>query len=122
MTVPRRGSSIESAMMPPSMEPLAGIRLLLAGGDAEPAPALRGGRALAGGSAAPCGGAPDEVAGAVAADTPDAVVVLGGADAVAQRLDPLGFELGPVVLGVADIVAPGEAPGPAAARRLRAFV
>jgi response regulator RpfG family c-di-GMP phosphodiesterase len=104
------------------MEPLAGIRLLLAGDDAEPVAALRAWLALAGGSAATCGAAPDEVAGAVGEDPPDAVLVLGTADAVAQRLDPLGLELGPPVLPVADVVAPVDAPGPATARRLRAFV
>ena len=39
----------------------------------------------------------------------------------AARLDPLRLQAGPIVLSVADVIAPGEAPGPPAIRRLLAF-
>jgi putative two-component system response regulator len=41
---------------------------------------------------------------------------------VRRRLDPLRLQAGPLVLSVADVIAPGEAPGPSAVRRLGAFV
>jgi putative two-component system response regulator len=118
-----RASSIDSAMMPTSMEALAGITLLLAGDDHETVAALRAWVALGGATARASGADPEEVAGAVATQTPDVVLVLGAnADAVARRLDPLGLEAGPPVVPLTDVVSAGEAPGPAAARRLRAFV
>src|SRR6478672_12486781 len=123
MTVPMRASSIDSAMMPTSMEALAGITLLLAGDDHETVAALRAWVALGGATARACSADPDDIAGAVSDEPPDVVLVLGStADAVAKRLDPLGLELGPAVVPLADVVSTGEAPGPAAARRLRAFV
>lgn len=109
--------------MPTSMEALAGITLLLAGDDHETVAALRAWVALGGASARACSAAPEEVAAAVAEQPPDVVVVLGAnADAVARRLDPLGLDTGVPVIPLSDVVSPGEAPGPAAARRLRAFV
>jgi putative two-component system response regulator len=118
-----RASSIDSAMMPTSMEALAGITLLLSGDDHETVTALRAWVALGGATARACSANPEEVAGAVAMQPPDVVLVLGtNAEAVARRLDPLGLEGGPPVLPLSDVVSPGEAPGPAAARRLRAFV
>jgi putative two-component system response regulator len=105
------------------METLAGIALLLVGGDARAAAAMRGWLALAGATATVSGDDPAEVAGAVASSTPDAVLVAGdGAETLRRVLDPLGLEQGPAVLAIEDVVAPGEPPGPAAARRLRAFV
>jgi cyclic di-GMP phosphodiesterase len=109
--------------MPTSMEALAGITLLLAGDDHETVAALRAWVALGGATARGCGADPEEVAGAVTANPPDVVLVLGtGTEAVAERLDPLGLEVGPPVVPLTDVVSAGEAPGPAAARRLRAFV
>jgi putative two-component system response regulator len=123
MTVPMRASSIDSAMMPTSMEALAGIALLLAGDDQETVAALRAWVALGGATARASGADPEEVAAAVASQPPDVVLVLGGnPEALSSRLDPLGLELGPPVVPLTDVISPGEAPGPAAARRLRAFV
>jgi putative nucleotidyltransferase with HDIG domain len=123
MTVPMRASSIDSAMMPPSMEALAGITLLLAGDDHETVAALRAWASLGGATARACSADPEDVAGTVADQPPDVVLLVGGSpEAVAGRLDPLRLELGPPVVALADVVSPGEAPGPAAARRLRAFV
>jgi putative two-component system response regulator len=123
MTVPMRASSIDSAMMPTSMEALAGITLLLAGEDHETVAALRAWVALGGASARASGADPDEVAAAVAEHSPDVVLVLGAnAEALARRLDPLGLEAGPPVVPLTHVLSAGEAPGPVAARRLRAFV
>jgi putative nucleotidyltransferase with HDIG domain len=109
--------------MLPSMDTLADARVLLAGDDPDAVAALRAWLAAAGASPAVSTAQPDEVA-AVAAEHPPAVVlVLGsGADAVRRRLDPLGLQAGPTVLSVADVIAPGEAPGPAAVGRLLAFL
>jgi putative nucleotidyltransferase with HDIG domain len=105
------------------MDTLAGIRLLLAGDDAEAGTALHGWLALAGASVAASGTAPGDLAAALATEVPDAVLVLdGGVEHVRRMLDPLGLASGPAVIPVTDVVADGEAPGPAAARRLRAFV
>jgi putative nucleotidyltransferase with HDIG domain len=109
--------------MLPSMDTLADARVLLAGDDPDAVAALRAWLAAAGASPAASTAQPDEVA-AVAAEHPPAVVlVLGaGADAVRRRLDPLRLQAGPTVLSVADVIAPGEAPGPAAVGRLLAFL
>src|SRR5919199_5475537 len=96
MTVPRRGSSIGSAMMPPSMEALANLRLLLAGDDASALAALRSWAVAEGASATVSSATPDDVAAVAAEDPPDAVVVVGpAAELVTRRLDPLGLEAGP---------------------------
>src|SRR3954453_15978676 len=106
MTVPMRASSIDSAMMLTSMEALAGITLLLAGDDHETVAALRAWVSLGGATARACSADPEEVANAVAAQPPDVVLVIGsGADAVAQRLDPLRLEVGPPVVPLADVVS-----------------
>jgi putative nucleotidyltransferase with HDIG domain len=105
------------------METLAGIGLLLAGGDTAAVAALRGWLALAGANAVVCGDDPADVVAAVAESAPVAVLVVGnGIEQLRRRLDPLELDHGPAVLAIDDVVAPGEPPGPAAARRLRAFV
>jgi hypothetical protein len=105
------------------MEALAGITLLLAGDDHRTVAALRDSAALGGASARVCGADPDDVAAAVAEAVPDVVLVIGGgATAVARRLDPLALRQGPPVVPLADVLGPNEAPGPASARRLRAYV
>jgi putative nucleotidyltransferase with HDIG domain len=105
------------------METLAGVRLLLAGGEAGAADPLRGWLALAGASAGVCGPDPRDAVAAVAADAPHAVIVVGERlDDVRRALDPLGLDAGPAVLPLADVLAPGEALGPPVGRRLRAFI
>jgi putative nucleotidyltransferase with HDIG domain len=109
--------------MLPSMDTLADVRVLLAGDDPDAVAALRAWLAAAGASPAAGTANPDEVAAVAAEDPPAVVLVLGGAaDAVRRRLDPLRLQAGPTVLSVADVIAPGEAPGPAALGRLLAFV
>src|SRR3954464_1275978 len=101
-----RASSIDSAMMPLSMEALAGITLLLAGDDQEMVAALRAWVALGGATARACRADPEEGAGAVSMQPPDVVLVLGtNAEAVARRLDPLGLEAGPPVLPLSDVIS-----------------
>src|SRR4051812_2233 len=68
----------------PSMEPLTGIRLLLAGDDAEPVAALHAWLALAGGAAATCSAPPHEGPGGGAAGPPGA----GGVLRAARPLPP----------------------------------
>src|SRR4051794_30515723 len=123
MTVPMRASSIDSAMMPLSMEALTGITLLLAGDDAETVAALRAWVSLGGATARASSADPEDVAATVVSESPDVVLLIGGvAEEVSARIDPLGLGLGPPLVELSDVVASDEAPGPAAARRLRAFV
>src|SRR5919198_1439022 len=123
MTVPRRGSSLLSAMMPTSMDALAGMRLLLAGDDRAAVSALRAAVGSAGAVAAACTGDPADVVAVVAADPPAAVVALGGNAAVLrERLDPLGLDMGPEVIAFEDLVDGGRPFDALAAARLRAIV
>src|SRR3954468_1894476 len=96
MTVPMRASSIDSAMMPTSMEALAGITLLLAGDDAETVAALRAWVSLGGATARASSTDPEDVAATVVGESPDVVLLIGGSvDEVGARIDPLGLGLGP---------------------------
>ena len=105
------------------MEALAGITLLLAGDDAETVAALRAWVSLGGATARASSTDPEDVAATVVGESPDVVLLIGGsAEEVAARIDPLGLGLGPPLVALSDVLASGEAPGPAAARRLRAFV
>src|SRR5215216_2033539 len=123
MTVPRCGSSLVSAMMPSSMDALAGMRLLLAGDDRAAVSALRSAVGSAGAVAAACTGDPADVAAVVAADPPVAVVAIGGnPEALRAGLDPLGLDMGPEVVAVEELVDAGGAFDATAARRLRALV
>jgi hypothetical protein len=106
-----------------SMEALAGITLLLAGEEQETLAPLYAWVALGGASARACSADPEDVVGAVTEAAPDVVLVVGGdTEAVARRLDPLGLHQAPPVLPLTDVLGHEESPGPAAARRLRAFV
>ena len=108
MTVPRRGSSLSSAIMRSSMDALTGMRLLLAGDDRAAVGALRAAVGAAGAVAAACTGDPADVAAVVAQDPPAAVVAIGGnAAALRERLDPLGLDGGPEVVPVEELVEPG---------------
>src|SRR4051794_35159552 len=123
MTVPRRGSSLSSAIMPSIMDALTGMRLLLAGDDRAAVGALRAAVGAVGAIAAACTGDPDDVAAVVAQDPPAAVVALGGnAGALRERLDPLGLDAGPEVVPVEELVAAGATFDAVAARRLGAIV
>jgi len=94
--------------MPTSMDALAGMRLLLAGDDRAAVSALRSTVGSAGAVAAACTGDPADVAAVVAADPPEAVVALGGnVELLRAGLDPLGLDMGPVVVAVEELVNAG---------------
>jgi response regulator RpfG family c-di-GMP phosphodiesterase len=104
--------------MPPSMDAIAGMRLLLVGDH----PELRSAVGLAGAVPSACAGDPAEVAAAAARERP-AAVLANGADAPAlrERLDPLGLGGGPEVVEIEELTGGGRFDA-AAARRLRALV
>jgi response regulator RpfG family c-di-GMP phosphodiesterase len=102
------------------MDAIAGMRLLLAGDDPRMRE-LRGAVSLAGAVPSACGDDPAEVAATVARDRPVAVLAVGGAGALRERLDPLGLGGGPEIVEVEELTGGGRFDA-AAARRLRALV
>ena len=102
------------------MDAIAGMRLLLAGDDSR-LRELRGAVSLAGAVATACGDDPGEVAAAAASELPVAVLTVGDAGALRERLDPLGLGEGPEVVEVEELTGGGRFDAPAA-RRLRALV
>jgi HD-GYP domain-containing protein (c-di-GMP phosphodiesterase class II) len=105
------------------MDALAGMRLLLAGDDRAAVGALRSAVGSAGAVAVVSTGDPAEVVAVVAQDAPAVVVAVGdNADALRERLDPLGLDTGPDVVPVGELVDPGREFDDVAARRLRALV
>jgi response regulator RpfG family c-di-GMP phosphodiesterase len=109
--------------MPSIMDALTGMRLLLAGDDRAAVSALRSAVGAAGAVADACTGDPADVVAVVAASPPAAVIAIGGnAEALRDRLDPLGLDGGPDVIAVEELVDAGGEFGTAAARRLSAIV
>ena len=109
--------------MPPSMDSIAGMRILLAGDDDAAVGTLRGAVSLAGAVAVASAGDPGEVAATAAQERPAAVLAVGAdAAAIRSRLDPLGLGHGPEVVEIDDLTGAGGRFDAAAARRLRAFV
>ena len=102
------------------MDAIAGMRLLLAGDDSR-LRELRGAVSLAGAVATACGDDPGEVAAAAASEVPVAVLTVGDAGALRERLDPLGLGEGPEVVEVEELTGGGRFDA-LAARRLRALV
>ena len=102
------------------MDAIAGMRLLLAGDDSR-LRELRGAVSLAGAVATACGDDPGEVAAAAASELPVAVLTVGDAGALRERLDPLGLGEGPEVVEVEELTGGGRFDA-LAARRLRALV
>src|SRR5687767_10169058 len=104
MTVPIRRSSVSSAMMRSSMDDagaLAGLRLLVAGGDVAAVGPARDRLAALGADVAALVGDAEDVARAVAAEPPEAVLAADGTqDAIRARLDPYGLGAGPPVIAV----------------------
>src|ERR687889_2306001 len=96
MTLPMRGSSVASAMMPTSMDALNGLRVLVAGADARTVEAARSGLASQGASAEICPPEPAAVAAAFGRGRlPAAVLALDGSESVLRAgLDPPGLEAG----------------------------
>ena len=105
------------------MDALAGMRILLVGADPKERDAQRAELARAGAHARIAGSDPDEVAGAVAADPPAAILIVDGdVPRIRSRLDPLGLGGGPLVLAAEDVAGPGEKLSGAPLRRLRAHM
>jgi putative nucleotidyltransferase with HDIG domain len=100
---------------------LAGIRILVIGGEREVAESLRAQLTAAGSPSVDLVPALDLAAPQAAAARPDIVVCLGDtdADAVRARLDPLALDAAPPVLAVEELAADGQPVGPAGLRRLQ---
>jgi putative nucleotidyltransferase with HDIG domain len=98
--------------------PLAGARVLVAGGDPQAADTVGAQLTAAGAAMVEFAGDLGEVAARTAAARTDLVLALGPAQAVRDRLDPLGLEAGPPVVALAD-VAVDERLGSAGLERLR---
>ena len=98
MTVPMRRSSVASAMMRSSMDDadaLAGLRLLVAGGDLAAVQAAQARLAALGADATALAGDVDALARAAAAAPPAAVLAVDALEApLRARLDPFGLERG----------------------------
>src|SRR4051812_46786919 len=104
MTVPMRRSSVASAMMRSSMDDaaaLAGLRLIVAGGELPAVQAVRERLAALGAEVAALVGDAQELARAVAAAPPHAVLADHVTEAQLQAcLDPLGLRSGPAVIAI----------------------
>src|SRR4051794_13820474 len=122
MTVPIRRSSVASAMMRSSMDDgaLAGLRLIVAGGELGAVKPVRDRLAALGAEASALVGDAEELARAVAAAPPGAILAAPATEAaLRERLDPMALQAGPPVIAI----APGDAElTPATAARLRALV
>src|SRR4051794_14815321 len=126
MTEPIRRSSLASAMMRSSMDDadsLAGLRLLVAGGDLSAVQAAQGRLADLGADVTALAGDVDALARAAAAAPPAAVLAVDGLEgSLRRRLDPFGLDAGPPVIGLHVLTAADEEFGARAADRLRALV
>src|SRR3954454_15229575 len=104
MTVPIRRSSVASAMMRTSMDDadaLAGLRLLVTGGELAAVQGARDRLAALGADVAALGGDAEDVARAGAAAGPAAVLAADGTDAALRaRLDPFGLGAVPPVIAL----------------------
>ena len=82
-----------------SMDDLAGLRLVVAGGDLSAVQPVRDRLAAQGAEVRALVGDLEEVARAIAADPPEAIVVdAAGEAALRARLDPLALDAGPAVI------------------------
>ena len=126
MTEPMRRSSVASAMMRTSMDDadaLAGLRLLVAGGDLAAVQAVGARMTALGADATALAGDIDALARAAESGRPSAVLALDAAEApLRARLDPLGLHHAPLVIGLDALAAADGELGPVAAGRLRALV
>jgi len=102
---------------------LAGLRLLVAGGDLAAVQAVQARLDALGADATALAGNVDALARAAAAAPPAAVIAIDSTeDALRERLDPFALKAGPPVIGLKTLTAPDEAFGAIAAARLRAAV
>src|SRR3954447_25371620 len=118
MTVPIRRSSAASAMMRSSMDDLAGLRLVVAGGALAGVQPVRDRLSAQGAEVRALVGDVEQLARAVAAEPPEAIAVDAASEAALRaRLDPLGLHAGPPVISAADA---GAVRAEVELRRLRA--
>ena len=102
---------------------LAGLRLLVAGGDLAAVQAAQTRLAELGADATALAGDVEALARAAIASPPAAIVVVDATESrLRDRLDPFDLKQGPAVIGLDAIVAADEQLGAVAAGRLRAVI
>jgi putative nucleotidyltransferase with HDIG domain len=102
---------------------LAGLRLLVAGGDLSAVQAAQGRLAALGADVTALAGDVDALARAATASPPAAVLAVDGLERpLRERLDPFGLGAGPPVIGLHALIAADEDFGARAAGRLRVLV
>src|SRR3954454_18236870 len=109
MTEPIRRSSLASAMMRSSMDDadaLAGLRLLVAGGDLAAVKTAQGRLAALGADVTALAGDVEALARAAAASPPAAIVAVDATETqLRERLDPFELKQGPPVIGLQAMAA-----------------
>jgi putative nucleotidyltransferase with HDIG domain len=101
---------------------LAGLRLLVAGGDLAAVQAAQARLAALGADVTALAGDVEALARAATAAPPAAIVAVDAEDALSERLDPFGLRAGPPVIGLRSLTEADEQIGAIAAGRLRAVV
>jgi putative nucleotidyltransferase with HDIG domain len=101
---------------------LAGLRLLVAGGDLAAVQAAQARLAALGADVTALAGDVEALARAATAAPPAAIVAVDAEDALSERLDPFGLRAGPPVIGLPSLTEADEQIGAIAAGRLRAVV
>src|SRR3954453_3663843 len=126
MTEPIRRSSLASAMVRSSMDAadaLAGLRLLVAGGDLAAVQAAQGRLAALGADVTALAGDVEALARAATGSPPAAIVAVDATEEqLRERLDPFDLKQGPPVIGLRAITAADDELGAVAAGRLRAVI
>jgi response regulator RpfG family c-di-GMP phosphodiesterase len=102
---------------------LAGLRLLVAGGDLAAVQSAQARLDALGADATALAGNVEALARAATASPPAAVIAVDATEqSLRERLDPFGLDQGPPVIGIDTLVAADDEFGPIAAARLRASV
>ena len=104
-------------------DPLAGLRLLVAGGDLAAVQSTQARLDALGADATALAGNVEALARAATASLPAAVIAVDATeDALRERLDPFGLKGGPPVIGLRTLTAADDELGEITAARLRAMV
>ena len=104
-------------------DPLAGLRLLVAGGDLAAVQSTQARLDALGADATALAGSVEALARAAVASPPAAVIAVDATEqALRERLDPFGLDQGPPVIGIDTLTAADAELGATAAARLRARV
>ena len=102
---------------------LAGLRLLVAGGDLAAVQSAQARLDALGADATALAGDVEALARAATASPPAAVIAVDATEqALRERLDPFGLDQGPPVIGIGTLTAADDELGAIAAARLRATV